>query len=413
MKNTLLLIMTIISVLAWMNVSEARADGYTVEEFLNTYNYEDPCTGSHIFDIRGLDINETGMIVGYQKNLSDYPRPIVIEDGIVSELPRYSGGYRGVTYGINNLIPGDPNTIRVCGYVPTRVGVFDWHMTLWTQGPEGFWPLESATDLGALPGEDWCVGYDINDKGAICGGYNSTIALYLQEDAYGLSAGMNSLGSLGGEAIGYGINEHGEVVGQSQDGSSAKRAVVWLPSAAHGLPAGLSDLNVLGSDSMASAINDAGQITGYSLSGQFFAFIWEDGVRTNLPKPPNGTSMTARDINNSGVIVGSVDITGVGRRGFIWDSVNGTQIPPEFDSWVSCEFQGISDGGKIGGYGTNSAGEKVAFLLEPILACGDWGYLKTDLNEDCFVNIEDLSVLAYQWLMCTDPADVVNCQPAL
>lgn len=35
--------------------------------------------------------------------------------------------------------------------------------------------------------------------------------------------------------------------------------------------------------------------------------------------------------------------------------------------------------------------------------CGDWGYSPSDLNFDCEVNIEDLSILAASWLNCTNP----------
>jgi hypothetical protein len=35
--------------------------------------------------------------------------------------------------------------------------------------------------------------------------------------------------------------------------------------------------------------------------------------------------------------------------------------------------------------------------------CGSWGYLPTDFNEDCVVDIEDLAVLVESWLVCTDP----------
>ncbi len=42
-------------------------------------------------------------------------------------------------------------------------------------------------------------------------------------------------------------------------------------------------------------------------------------------------------------------------------------------------------------------------LYELVDGCGSWGYLPTDFNEDCFVDIDDLAVLANEWLMCTDP----------
>jgi hypothetical protein len=35
--------------------------------------------------------------------------------------------------------------------------------------------------------------------------------------------------------------------------------------------------------------------------------------------------------------------------------------------------------------------------------CGDWGYLGSDVNQDCKVNLADFAILANQWLKCTDP----------
>jgi hypothetical protein len=42
-------------------------------------------------------------------------------------------------------------------------------------------------------------------------------------------------------------------------------------------------------------------------------------------------------------------------------------------------------------------------LYELVDGCGSWGYLPTDFNEDCIVDIQDLKTLAGAWLDCTDP----------
>ena len=36
------------------------------------------------------------------------------------------------------------------------------------------------------------------------------------------------------------------------------------------------------------------------------------------------------------------------------------------------------------------------------LDCGDWGYLESDLDENCYVDINDVAVFASRWLNCTD-----------
>lgn len=64
---------------------------------------------------------------------------------------------------------------------------------------------------------------------------------------------------------------------------------------------------------------------------------------------------------------------------------------------------------------TNWEGRFDNWSLKPVLDdCQDvldnnLGY-PMDLNSDCYVNFEDLSVLAQQWLWCNDPADS-NCTP--
>jgi hypothetical protein len=41
----------------------------------------------------------------------------------------------------------------------------------------------------------------------------------------------------------------------------------------------------------------------------------------------------------------------------------------------------------------------------PIPECGDFGYLDADLNQDCYVNLEDLAELGQEYLTCNNPAD--------
>jgi hypothetical protein len=44
------------------------------------------------------------------------------------------------------------------------------------------------------------------------------------------------------------------------------------------------------------------------------------------------------------------------------------------------------------------------------LVCGDWGYLPTDVNNDCYVDIKDFAALATQWLECTNEL-FAECNP--
>ncbi len=81
------------------------------------------------------------------------------------------------------------------------------------------------------------------------------------------------------------MNNSGQVVGVMPNTSDEARAFLWLPAAAYGLPAGLNDLGTLGgTTSVAYHINEAGQILGEAATadGEGHFFLWEDGDMTDL-----------------------------------------------------------------------------------------------------------------------------------
>ena len=114
-------------------------------------------------------------------------------------------------------------------------------------------------------------------------------------------------------------NDSGAVAGTSSvDGKS--RAVVRLP--------GASSFSLLPDEgeSAASAINASGAIAGWSHAiHERKATVWKQNnagvwVATILPIPPNYTLSTAWDINDNGLIVGSVEAVAEG-------AVTGTKYP--------------------------------------------------------------------------------------
>ena len=44
--------------------------------------------------------------------------------------------------------------------------------------------------------------------------------------------------------------------------------------------------------------------------------------------------------------------------------------------------------------------------------CGEWGFHPGDLNQDCYINLEDFQILALNWLSCSNPGDL-DCTTAL
>lgn len=112
------------------------------------------------------------------------------------------------------------------------------------------------------------------------------------------------LGTLGGiTSVARGINNLGQVVGESRIVSGENRAFLWDPQQ------GLLDLGTLRFGSHAYGINDHGQVVGYSTLSAIpaiqHAFIWnaEQGMQS-LGTLPGRTSSRALAINNKGQIAG-------------------------------------------------------------------------------------------------------------
>src|SRR5262249_18509216 len=103
----------------------------------------------------------------------------------------------------------------------------------------------------------------------------------------------------------FGINEAGQVVGESSDGS-VTRAVRWDGPA-------MVDLGVLPGQASSSAgdINNAGQVVGSSWETDRAvsrATVWQDGVPhdlNDLVAAGDWVLLDARAINDSGAIVGA------------------------------------------------------------------------------------------------------------
>jgi probable HAF family extracellular repeat protein len=206
--------------------------------------------------------------------------------------------------------------------------------------------------------------------------YNRLAFLYLPSTAYGLSAGMNSLGTLGGtQSVAMDISDSGRVVGGAQNASGYFRPFRWNTGT-------MTDLGTLGGNSVfpdhrAEAVNSSGNIAGrsYTAGGAAHAFYWNGSSMSDLGVLTGGTESWAFGLNDSNVVVGTSNVTGGAFHAFVWDSTNGMRDLNNLISggsgWTLIRATDIDNNGYITGWGTNGSGNTRAFLLT--LTCNGGG----------------------------------------
>ena len=193
---------------------------------------------------------------------------------------------------------------------------------IWTNGapPVTFGPFAFA--------------YALNDGGVITGAQ----LVGLTQRAFTWSAGgpVTELPSLGGNtAEGNGINNQGDVVGDSfRNASINEIAVLWPASG------GVADLGTFGGlTSSARDINNHRQIVGYALnaSGAPRAFLSDAGaalvdLNTLLPADSGWVLQSANAINDAGQIVGEGTLNGEPRAFLLTPPVASDTTPPVISS---------------------------------------------------------------------------------
>jgi probable HAF family extracellular repeat protein len=221
------------------------------------------------------DINSWGQVVGNSETATKDPTcvapqvlqhlPTVWENGKAKALPTYGGDPDGVAITNNDKGQAAGFSGTCSNGAPTNTA----HALFWENG--------KVTNIGSFGGAINNAAQDINDWGEVVGysdlsGDTTTHAFLWTKET-----GIQDLGTLSGDTSSYaiGINNLGQVVGQSCDASGNCRAFLWKNGT-------MIDLNTLlrpGTSlylNGAFAINDEGEIVGVAYqatTGNYPAFL--------------------------------------------------------------------------------------------------------------------------------------------
>ena len=158
---------------------------------------------------------------------------------------------------------------------------------------------------------------------------------------------------------GEALNASGQIAGWTSGYPS--QAWIWTDGLKSDLP-GLSDYTAYGGN-YASGVNDLGQVVGHSVNrdGHNRGCVWQDGAVTELGTF-GGQSGAACDINNAGQVVGWAATQYGGSRAFLWDSGGMTDLGTLGGSWS--EAAAINSSGQVVGKAMDNAGLYRAFVWE-------------------------------------------------
>ena len=232
------------------------------------------------------------------------------------------------------------------------------------QSASRYTPGVGMEDLGVLPGASSAQGWGINNLGQVVGESNERSFLWTE------GVGMVEIGPLPGAtySMGMDINDSGQVSFHSDSDATGgmQQTYIWTEAG------GIVDLGTLGGAwNYGYDINNAGQVVGAgeTSTGETHAFRYTDGVgMEDIGVLPGGTYAEAYGINELGQVVGA-SATSTEGHAFLWTEENGMVdlndlLPPD-SGWDYLEDAwGINDAGWIVGNGYVN-GEYRSFVMIP------------------------------------------------
>ena len=237
-------------------------------------------------------------------------RGFVWEQGNMRALPTL-GGTHGFATGTNNrgqTVGWAENTVRDPSCLPPQV--LQFRAAVW--GPR----TNQIRELPPLPGDTTSAATAINDRGqvaGISGICSNAVGEYSAAHAVLWENGQaTDIGNLGGVAWNtpMAINQRGDVVGFANAPDTDPPNDFNVRAFLFTKQGGIRNLGTLPGDatSQALGINEWRQVVGLSCGATCRAFVWENGVMTDMNElDSSGSTETLRiagDINDLGEISG-------------------------------------------------------------------------------------------------------------
>jgi len=315
------------------------------------YSVIDLGTFGSVQSAQAFDVNDAGQVVGIAGN-----RAFLWQNATKIDLGALVGGSAASASGINEAG-------QVVGRSAVATPPLGTHAVLWSNGGIS----DVTPDLPSNQGADASA---INEVGQVVVNVSYQTAFVWQN---GTRTPLGHLG--GGGTFATDISDNGVVVGSSYTDQMTplglmQHPFVWQTGV-------MRDLGLLqgDEDGGAAAINSAGQIVGSSgrtdpetYESFYRAFMYSNSVMTALPVP--STEAYAGDINDAGVVVGTMRAGGGVSNFHAWVYIDGvvTNLNTLIQAGTGLHIayaNAINNAGQIAATAFDAQGHYHAVLLTP------------------------------------------------